>query len=405
MKNAAIICEYNPLHKGHVYHINHTREYTNCHGIVCLMSGNFMQRGIPALMDKWKRAEIAIKSGADLVIELPSIFSVSSAEFFAKGAIDILDSMGVVDYVSFGSESGDIALIEKLAIILSEEPMEYKESLKTYLNRGIPFAKARAESLKDYISLKDSSLASSSKLTSLLQSSNNILALEYCKALYKNNSKIKPITLTRMGDNYNETTLTSNFASATAIRNALRSKDIYSIKDYVPESTFQELIKLNGNNYKFIFEDSMFPYLKYKLMLNRDLHKLPDVSEGLDNRIYSAISNSKSIQELILKSKTKRYTYTRINRILCQYFLGFEEYDIKSLRKSEPSYVRILAFNHRGREIIKDIKNTSSMEIVNKMPKKISDMLELDIKTTKAYSILNANIDPSEDFLKSPKYV
>lgn len=405
MKTAAIICEYNPLHKGHVYHINHTREYTNCHGIVCLMSGNFMQRGIPALLDKWKRAEIAIKSGADLVIELPSIFSVSSAEFFAKGSIDILDSMGVVDYVSFGSESGDIALIEKLAIILSEEPIEYKESLKKYLDSGIPFAKARAESLKDYISLKDSSLASSSKLTSLLQSSNNILALEYCKALYKNNSKIKPITLTRMGDNYNETTLTSNFASATAIRNALRTKDIYSIKDYVPESTFQELIKLNSNNYKFIFEDSMFPYLKYKLMLNRDLHKLPDVSEGLDNRIYSAINNSNSIQELILKSKTKRYTYTRINRILCQYFLGFEEYDIKSLRKSEPSYIRILAFNNTGREIIKEIKNTSSMEIVNKIPKKTSDMLELDIKTTKAYSILNTNIDPSEDFLKSPKYV
>lgn len=405
MKTVAIICEYNPLHKGHVYHINHTREYTKCHGIVCLMSGNFMQRGIPALIDKWKRAEIAIKSGADLVIELPSIFSVASAEFFAKGAIDILDSIGVVDYISFGSESGDIKLIKELAIILSEEPMEYKESLKGYLNKGIPFAKAKAESLKDYISFKDSSLASSSKLTSLLQSSNNILALEYCKALYKNNSKIKPITLIRLGDNYNETTLTSNFASATAIRDALKSKDVYSIKDYVPESTFQELIKLSNNNYKFIFEDSMFPYLKYKLMLNKDLQKLPDVSEGLDNRIYNAINNSNNIQELILKSKTKRYTYTRISRILCQYFSGFEEYDISSLRKSAPSYVRILAFNHIGREIIKEIKNISSMELVNKIPKNISTMLELDIKTTKAYSILNPNINPSEDFLKSPKYV
>lgn len=405
MKIAAIVCEYNPLHKGHVYHINHTREYTKCDGIVCLMSGNFMQRGIPSLIDKWKRAEIAIKGGADLVIELPAIYSVASAEFFAKGSIDILNSLGLVDYLSFGSESGDIEIIKALAVILSEEPEAYRVSLKNYLSKGLPFAKARSESLKDYISLNNTPLDSYGDLTLLLESPNNILAIEYCKALYKNRSKIKPITLTRFGDSYNETSLTSNFASATAIRKALKTKEVYSIEDYVPESTFEALNKLKDDNYRFVFEEAMYPYLKYKLMVSSDLNKLPDVSEGLDSRIYNAVNESCNLEELILKAKTKRYTYTRINRILCQYFLGFEDYDIFNLRKTAPSYARILAFNNRGREIIKQIKNTSNIELTNKVPKKLNPMLELDIKSTKAYSILNPHISPNEDYLKSPLYV
>ncbi len=405
MKISAIISEYNPFHKGHLHHINYTKEVTGCDALVCIMSGSFMQRGIPAIVDKWKRAEMAIMAGADLIIELPAVFSVSSAEFFAKGAIDILTDTQIVDYLSFGSESGDITLIEELAHILADEPREYKVLLKKKIKEGLPFAKARSIALISYLSNKSDTYIDYENLEKVINSPNNILAIEYCKALRRRGSAIKPITLQRVGDGYNDPMPVSEYASATALRNVLKEGKLESIAHYVPYSTFQALKAMNEAFYNFVHTEDMFPYLKYKLLLNKNLHRLPDVREGLDNKLYNEVRNAATLKDLIEGSKSKRYTYTRLSRILCQYFIGFESYPIETLRNSAPDYIRILAFNDRGRAILKEMKDKSTLNIITKIPKEPTDMLKIDLQSTAAYSILNPAISSSEDYLRKPIYL
>lgn len=214
MNITGIITEYNPFHNGHLYHLNSAKKETNCDGVVCVMSGNFVQRGEPALIDKWKRAEMAILNGVDLVIELPTFYALSSAEFFAKGSISILDSISVIDNIFFGSECGNISYLEKIAKTLTLESFDLQSKIKENLKSGMTFAKARELSLKDI--LKDDSLEE------VLSSSNNILGIEYIKSLINLNSSILPITLKREGSRYNDKSLTSTFASATSIRENLK---------------------------------------------------------------------------------------------------------------------------------------------------------------------------------------
>ena len=196
MKITGIITEYNPFHNGHLYHLNTAKKVTNCHGIVCIMSGNFVQRGEPAIIDKWKRTEMALLNGVDLVIELPTFYAVSSAEFFAKGAVDILNNIGVVDNIFFGSECGDINLLYKIAEVLTKEPKEFKLKIKENLKSGVTYAKAREKTLIDILDNED--------LNEILSNSNNILGIEYIKAIIKSNSSITPLTMKREGSKYND---------------------------------------------------------------------------------------------------------------------------------------------------------------------------------------------------------
>ena len=402
MKTSAIISEYNPLHLGHLHHIEYTKKETGCDALICIMSGSFTQRGVPAIIDKWTRAEMAIKSGIDLVIELPVIYSVASAEFFSRGAVEILDKLNIINFLSFGSESGDIELIRTIGQILAEEPEAYTINLKNNLKSGLPFTQARTNALKAY--MKDKSIYKGS-IETFLNSSNNILAIEYCKALIKLNSNIKPITLKRLGDSYNATVPKSAFTSATALRNIISAGAFGEIKKYVSEEVNKTIISLLENEYTFAFSEAMFPYLKYKLFTDLHLKGIPDAGEGLDNKLYKGALKSNCLEELIMQGKSKRYTYTRISRILCQYFLGFEEYPIELMRKESPEYCRVLAFNDIGRELLKEIKKKTELNIITKLPKTPSPMLELDIKSTKAYSILNPRIKPNEDYFRSPSYL
>lgn len=400
MNISAIISEYNPFHNGHLYHINKTKDLCNTNCVIVLMSGNFAQRGIPCVIDKWNRAEMALLNGADLVLELPSVFALSSAEFFAKGSVSLLNSLNCVTHLSFGSECGDIDLIQKIAMILSHEPKEYKGTLKNLMDSGLPFAKARFLALKEYIENTENI----PNLSSFLSSSNNILAIEYCKSLIQLNSNIKPITVQRLGGEYNENSLNEIFSSATSLRNLLKENiDFDILKDHMPTTAFHILKNLKDTNYNFVFDEDMFSLLKYKLTCcENNLNLIPDASEGLDNKIIKEVINSDSLKELILNSKSKRYTYTRINRILCQYFIGLETFDLINLRTATPSYCRVLGFTENGSKILKLIKNNSNIDIITKIPKTRNDMLNADIKSTKAYSILCKNIKPNNDFLKSP---
>ncbi|MDR5586927.1 nucleotidyltransferase [Clostridium aquiflavi] len=391
-----IIAEYNPFHKGHQYHLSQAKINANADSIVCVMSGNFMQRGIPAMVDKWTRTEIALKNGVDLVIELPLVYSLSSAEHFAFGSVSLLNSLNIVDNLYFGSEEGSTKILEDITDVLVKEPENYKIVLKNYLNLGLPFHLSRANALSDFFK--------SNHILDCISNSNNILGIEYIKALNLLNSKIIPLTLKREGSKYNDDSLNTTFSSATSIRNHLKNKNLEHLKDFLPQESYNILNKLSFENYPFIFEEDIFKYVKYKLITDGSLLKnLPDISEGLDNKILKEVLKSNSLDELILNSKSKRYTYTRLNRILTQFFIGLEKYDLLKLSKEPCPYCRVLGFNSKGKELLKNIKKNSTVNLITKIPKNnINECLEIDLLGTKAYSILNPKINPMQDYLTSP---
>lgn len=398
MNITGIITEYNPFHLGHELHLKSSKELTNCDGVICVMSGNFVQRGLPALTDKWTRTKMALEAGVDLVVELPTLFATSSAEFFAFGAVSLLNSLNVVDNLCFGSECGDIDLIKKLSEIIVNEPQEFKEYLKELLKEGLPFPKARSTALMKYLENNNFKI-DFSYLETVLNSSNNILAIEYCKSLYKLQSSITPFTIKRLGADYNKEELSKNeIASASAIRKSIYTSSIEESLEFMPKSSYKIL-----KNSSFSSIDKMFDLVKYAIISNPNILKeIPEASEGIDNKIIQNIGKANSLDELINLCKSKRYSYTRLNRILCHVLLCVDK-ELLSLRKSPPKYIRILGFNNKGREILKEIKQNSEINIVNKLSKSKPDsLLEFDIKSTNIYSLLNPSIKVNSDYLNSP---
>lgn len=397
MNITGIITEYNPFHNGHMHHLQECKKNTKCDGVICIMSGNFMQRGGPAIIDKWKRAQMAIENGVDLVIELPTYYAVSSAEFFAYGSVSILNSLEIVNNLFFGSECGDIKSLTKIAQTLVEEPWEFKEILKRNINSGLTFAKARELALIEFTNDK--------YIENIISSSNNILGIEYIKAILKLNSPIVPFTLKREGSSYNDKSLSNSFSSATSIREALKNKnDITFIKDAMPEKSFNILRELKNSNYPFAFEESMFQYIKYLITTDCiNFNNLSEIKEGIDKKISKEIENSTSLDDLILNIKSKRYTYTKIARILTQIYIGFYKEDYSKMNLEKYHYVRVLAFNKKGQEILSLIKKKSSIPLITKLPKNTENpLLKLDIAATKAYSILNSKLKANSDYLISP---
>ncbi|BDR66872.1 UPF0348 protein [Clostridium tetani] len=400
MNITGVIVEYNPFHNGHLYHLNKTKEITDCDGIIAVMSGHFVQRGSPALLDKWTRAKLALLNGVDLVLELPTIYSTSSAEFFAYGATSLLDGINIVNNLCFGSELGNIDIILKTSKILQEEPLSFKEDLKNFIDKGISFPNAREKALINFMRKEKNSF----DFNNVLCLSNNILALEYCKNLFKINSNIKPFTVKRQGSHYNCLHLRDNLSSATAIREYIgNNENLDNLVKSVPETVLNMLKNFQNEQCKFPFEEDMFTYIKHKYFSNTgSIENLPDVSEGIHNRIYRALDTCNTLKEAMDIIKTKRYTYTRIKRILCHYFIGMDMINSDELRRKPCPYVRILGFNRKGQDILKLIKKSSNIPIINKIPKTINNTLKLDINATKCYSLLNHKVNPLDDFLKNP---
>lgn len=395
MKITGIVTEYNPFHLGHKFHLENAIKQTDATHIICVMSGNFMQRGIPSMLDKWNRAKMAVLNGVDLVIELPLIYSTSSAESFSYGAVNILNDTNVVDSLFFGSECGDIQSLKSIASVLYKEPSKYKDLLKLELDKGLPFHSARVNSLTSY--LKDDNLKT------ILKDSNNILGIEYIKAIKRLNSSIKPMTIRREGSFYNDKTLSTSFSSATSIREEFFLNSLKNLNSSLPQPSFDLLNTLKNSNYDFVTEEKLFQFLKFKLLTeNINFSNVPDLKEGIENKILKEISSSTSLNELISRVKSKRYTYTRISRILLSIYLSLYERNIEDIYNSA-SYIRPLAFNKKGTEILKEIKEHSQIEIFTKIPKKISNpSLQFDVLGTKAYSLLNTSINPFDDYIKTP---
>lgn len=389
-KVLGIIAEYNPFHNGHLYHLQKSLHDTGSSYSIAVISGNFTQRGSTSLVDKWTKTEIALKNGIDLVIELPLLYSISSAENFAEGAIKIFDSLKVVDYISFGSESGDISTLNTVADILYKEPREYKNILSHELGKGLSFPKARENALLMY--LKDIR-----KFSSVLSSPNNILGIEYLKALKKYKSNITPVTVERFDSNYNDTSYTGNIASATAIRNIVKNGSFDILRKVIPESTYSILL----DNVKIghiipdlsVFEREII-YLLRKMSIAQ-IAELPDVGEGLENAIKNTANSCNSIVEFLNIIKSKRYTNTRLQRILLYTLLGITKKDIALSKKLTP-YIRVLGFNDKGKYLISEIsKANPKLEIITSVKKYMDTsnnknskyMLEKDIWATNVYTI------------------
>ncbi len=389
-KVIGIIAEYNPFHNGHLYHLQKSLQMTHSSYSVAVVSGNFTQRGSTSLVDKWAKAEIAIKNGIDLVLELPLLYSISSAENFAEGAIKILDSLKVIDYLSFGSELGDISTLNIIADILYKEPKAYKNILSHELSKGLSFPKARENALLMYLN-------DIRRFSNLLSSPNNILGIEYLKALKKLKSPITPITVERYNSGYHDTTYNGNVASATAIRNIVKNNGWDILRKVVPENTFSTLLE-NIKVGHVVSDLSVFEkQIIYNLrkMSIQEIAELPDVSEGLENAIKNAANSCNSVVEFLNIIKSKRYTNTRIQRILLYALLGITKKDMALSKKAIP-YVRVLGFNNKGKYLISEIaKSNPKLEIITSVKKYMDTsnnknskyLLEKDIWATNVYTI------------------
>ena len=397
MNITGIITEYNPFHNEHKFHLEESKKQTKSDGTICIMSGNFVQRGGPAIIDKWKRTELALNNGVDLIIELPTFYAVSSAEFFAKGAVSILNSLNIVNNLFFGSEIGDAKALSEIAKVLVSEDERFQNILKENLSLGLTFAKAREKSLIEYLN--------SSEINNIITSSNNILGIEYIKAILKLNSSINPVALKREGSNYNDKSLSQTFSSATSIREVLKNtSNIEDLKNIIPLESYEVFSKLQEQDYRFTFEEEMFKYIKYKIQTNCvNFNNLYEVTEGLDNKIIKEISSSNSLHEFILKIKSKRYTYSKISRILTHIYLGLDNDDFKDIANENNLYVRVLGFNKTGREILSLIKANSSIPLITKVPRFTNNpLLKFDLQATACYSLLNDKVNPFNDYLQSP---
>ncbi len=390
-KVLGIVAEYNPFHNGHLYHINESKRAVDADYTVAVISGNFVQRGDTSLIDKWSKAEMAIKNGVDLVIELPLLYSISSAENFAEGNIKILNSLNIVNYLSFGSELCDVNVLNEFANVLFNEPKEFVSILNHELSKGISFPKARENALLIYLN-------DIRKYANILSSPNNILAIEYLKALKKYKSSIIPVSINRNKVDYNSTEIVDGFASATAIRKIAMTNDVWSLRQAMPKTSFDIMYEClrAGKTVSSLatFEREIIYNLRKMSIV--EIQDLPDVSEGLEYAIKNAANSCNTIDELINMVKSKRYTTTRLKRVLVYCLLGITKKDMLNSRKVLTPYIRVLGFNQKGKELLTGISNANpKLEIVTSVKKYLDttkdkllkSMLEKDIFATDIYTL------------------
>ena len=352
MQVTAVIAEYNPFHNGHKYHIEQTWKKTDNSFIMAIMSGNFVQRGEPALLDKRERARIALMNGADLVVELPVQWATASAERFARGAVYIAHQAGIVDNLSFGCEDDDIVVLQQIARILNDKV--YSREIKNYYDEHMcSYPEARAAVVSEVLG-KDCSR--------IMMQPNNILAIEYLKALISFRSDIKPVGIERNSTGHDSSLINGNITSAMNIRNLVKTNKDYG--KFVPENS----LKVFEENIAKGTFPSLYSNLETAVLAHlRKMHPsdfigTPDVAEGIEHRIVEAVKTSVSLNEIFDKVKTKRYTHARIRRIILSSFLGITAEDVVSL----PPYIRVLGLNDNGRMMLKEMKNKYFVPVIMK---------------------------------------
>ena len=370
MKVAAVISEYNPFHNGHLYQLQAIRSQLHADYIIIIMSGNFVQRGTPALINKYERCRMALENGADLIFELPVYFALGSAEYFAQGAVSLADKLGIVDFLHFGSESGDITVLENCARIVADESDTYKASLSRHLKSGASFPSARS------LSIREQADNCPGDFEKLLASPNNTLGIEYIKAILQRKSTIKPMTVERKGEGYNSNSLASDsFISANAIRTALENAsdatDTISLKQYLPESVYRLLFREQNAEGYFLFPNDFSEVLAYKLQEaatgKAGFAEYYDVGNQLSNTFYNHLADFTTMTDFALLCKSKNLTYTRICRSLMHILLNMTQENAELLKANDYSlYARLLGFTAHGKELLKSIKANASIPIITK---------------------------------------
>ncbi len=391
MKFMAVICEYNPFHNGHAYQLREQKEALHCDGVICLMSGSFVQRGEPAISDKWARSEMALASGCDLVLELPVVYSLQSAEGFARGAVALLSKLGVEGYLSFGSECGDISLLERAARV--NDDAVFQAALKAHLDAGMAYPKAYGLAVEQVCG------------TPLF--ANDMLGVEYLRAISEFAPGLKPSVLKRDRGHHNITEPDDDFLSATGIRERLLSGE--EVSRFMPQCAYEILEREIAAGRAPVTTDDLGPLLCYRLRtVGREaLTTIGGVSEGLENRLIAAAEEFGSFEQLAERVKTKRYPHTRICRTMIKTLLGITKEDEALL----PAYARILGVGRQGGAIIKELQKKATIPFVNKVSdaafcdETAKRLFALDLMATDLYALLYPKKNTGKsgmDFCRSP---
>lgn len=392
MRTVGIIAEYNPFHNGHAYHAAYARHLVQADTVIAVMSGHFTQRGEMTLFDKWHRAESAVLSGIDLVFELPAAFAVRSAQYFAAGGVRLLSQLGIVDYLSFGAENADLTALETAAAGLSDPLVT--EKLKLGLNCGKNYAASLADALV------------TSRYTShdFIISPNNILAVEYLRALAQYAPEILPLPVRRIGRGYHDRTPAGTFISATAIRDELFQSGcvtpaLYAALPASSATMIADMLAAGSAPAKIEgLENTILA--KLRSQSDNDLMTVPEISEGLENRLKNAARNAGSLLELLDLIKTKRYPYSRLQRLLVHLLLGTQRTQIQKFDDEGPLYARVLALNNQGRAALRKMAVSSTIPIITKTTSvlnshsyqaknfsSLQSMLAFDITATDLFSL------------------
>jgi predicted nucleotidyltransferase len=408
MKVVGLITEYNPFHNGHKYHIEEAKRITGADYVVAVMSGNFVQRGTPAIIDKYSRTEMALHNGVDLVLELPVCYATGSAEFFAHGAVSLLEKLGIVDTLCFGSECGDIGLLQKAAQFLLHAPASFEDRLQSFLKDGLTYPAARLKALEHTIEAVEG--VDGTTLSKVLKDPNNILGIEYVKAIYNLSSSIVPVTIQRISSHYHDKHLSDQgtssnqliasiieadeipalfvISSATAIRNTMHNKNsdisirLENAKNSVPSDVYRFLVENHLKTYPLNEEDFSL-LIKYKLLTqdNLLLNQYVDISKDLADRMNNITDLNLSISELTQKIKTKNMTLTRINRALIHLLLNIRSETFAEYNQSGyTSYARVLGIRKEASHLLRKIENHGRIPIITKVSKAENQLDELGMR-------------------------
>ena len=369
MKIIGIIAEYNPIHLGHIYQINKVKEKYPNSLIILITNSCFTERGNIMILNKWDKTRISLDNNIDIVVELPFAYATQSADIFAKGALKILNKLGI-DILAFGSESNDLSKLEKI-VDTQLYNKEYDSLVKKYLNSGVNYPTALSKALNDILGYT-------------ITSPNDLLGISYIKEIKSNNYNIKPYSIKRIGD-YHEKEINNPIISASLIRSLFnQNKDI---TPFIPSNTKEYL-------YSNLSNESYFPYLKYKILSTPDLSIYQTVEEGIENRIKKAITISNSWEELIQNIKTKRYTYNKINRMLIHILTSFTKEEAKEVNID---YIRVLGFNIKGKSYLNQIKKKLDLPLITNYKKNISPLLDLEQRITSIYYLpIDSNLTTLE---------
>jgi len=410
LKVIGIIAEYNPFHNGHQYQIEQAKKLTGADAAVIVMSGNFVQRGAPAIVDKYTRTRMALSCGADLVIELPLYYACSSAEYFAKGAVSILDKLGVVDTLAFGSECGDVELLTEIAKVLAYPLDSFQASIKEYVKKGNSFPKARVLALMNHFrtdcahEYTEDTIA---HIEEVLSSPNNILGIEYIKALITSESTITPMTIQRIGAGYHDENLTASLSSATAIRAAFHhhplsnppiddagnmpfhdisahsaqsTPSLDAVRTQVPEIVLTLLTQSVEKSFP-VFSDDLSSSMHYKLLSDsiKGYDSYVDISSDLSDRIKNKLPAYENFEQFCNLLKSKDLTYTRISRCMLHILLNItKEHLGKYLDNDITPYARMLGFRRSASELLSSIKKNSTIPLLSKLADAETVLAELE---------------------------